>query len=86
VGARLRWAARFSRMVASRWLAVELAAGLVSLCIVIVGVGASGEEQEHLSALFFECGENIVPWDERDVAFEVRGIFSGLRAEVGSSG
>ncbi|MCI4330698.1 MAG: hypothetical protein L3K19_02480 [Thermoplasmata archaeon] len=31
---------RFVRIVATRWLAVELAAGLLCLCITIVGVSA----------------------------------------------
>ena len=40
VDARLGWAWRVSRLVAARWLAVELAAGLIALCVVIVGVSA----------------------------------------------
>jgi hypothetical protein len=40
VGPTLRSAWRISRTVLTRWLAIELAAGLIALCVVIVGVGA----------------------------------------------
>src|ERR1039458_1000392 len=48
---------------------------------IAVGLGASGEQENHLAALVLERGENVVAQDQGDVVLVVGRVFSGLGPE-----